>query len=95
MLEAMPSKLLSEWMAYYGLEPWGEVRADFRSAIVAKTVADVHRGEKQEPYPLQQFMPLVERAEEDEDEEPEPWQRMLAQVEWLNVAFGGRDLRGK
>ena len=37
-------------MAYFGLEPWGEYRADLRSGIVASTIAQIftkgrHRAE--------------------------------------------------
>lgn len=35
----MSSREFSEWMAYYSIAPFGEERADLRSAIVANMVA--------------------------------------------------------
>lgn len=40
LLARMPSAELAEWQAYYGLEPFGEMRADLRAGIVASTVAN-------------------------------------------------------
>lgn len=57
MLEAMPLPLFYEWMAYYNEEPFGEERADVRSAIVAQTVANRHRGKHERPHKLSSFLP--------------------------------------
>jgi hypothetical protein len=45
----MSSRELSEWMAYYSLEPFGEYRADLRAAIIARMAAQSNR-------PLKDFM---------------------------------------
>lgn len=93
MLGCISSRLLSEWMLYAQVEPFGEERADLRSAIVASTVANVQRDPKQqrEPYTAQDFMPRFEPPEEPDPEER--WRRILQKVEHLNAALGGRDLR--
>ena len=31
---------LSEWMAYFSIEPFGEARADYRAGLVASTIAN-------------------------------------------------------
>lgn len=82
----MSSAEFTEWMAFYQLEPFGEERADLRSAIVATTVANAHRGKHQRPYRVEEFMPRFERY-------PKSPEEMLAYVEMLNAAFGGKDLR--
>lgn len=41
--ETLSSRELSEWIAFYAMEPFGEQRADLRSAIIAATVANCHR----------------------------------------------------
>ena len=54
----MTSAELTEWMAYYKLEPFDEQRADLRSAIVASTTANAaprRRGAR--VYHVQDFMP--------------------------------------
>jgi len=71
------------------VEPFGEDRADFRSAIVASTVANAFRDpKKRKPYKPDDFMPKFGR-----EIEPQPWEQQLALVEVLNRAFGGKDLR--
>ncbi len=42
-------------MAYASLEPFGEERADMRSALVAATVANAFRSRK-EPFQVADFM---------------------------------------
>lgn len=61
MLAEMSSRHVAEWMAYYRLEPWGEERADRRSAIIATTIANIHRGKNRAPYKIEQFMPKFDR----------------------------------
>lgn len=89
MLNSIPSRLLSEWMAFARLEPFGEERADLRAGIIAATVANVNRGKKDKPLRAQDFMPKFDEVEDDMPD----WERMLRQVEMLNAAFGGSDLR--
>jgi len=48
---------LTEWMAYDRLDPIGPERADLGAAIVAATVANVHRGRGQAPFRPADFMP--------------------------------------
>lgn len=61
LLARISSRELAEWMAYYEIEPFGEERADVRAALVASTVANVHRGKKRRAYKLDDFMPRFER----------------------------------
>jgi len=39
MMARMPDRVFNEWLAFYRDEPFGEWRADLRSAIIATTVA--------------------------------------------------------
>lgn len=80
-------------MAYAGLEPFGEERADLRAGIVASVVANTARDPKaqRDPFTPQEFMPKFESKEAPE-QTPE---QMLSIVEMLNAAFGGQDLRPK
>lgn len=40
LLSRIDSRELSEWLAYYGLNPWGPERADLRAGTIASTVAN-------------------------------------------------------
>ncbi len=90
LLNRISSQELTEWMAYYALEPFGEERADLRAGIVASTVANTARDPKKRarPYRPQEFMPTFDRQSKRQT-----WQQQLRIVEMLNAAFGGKDLR--
>lgn len=47
---------LSEWEAYYNLEPWGTPRADVRAGIVASTIANVNRGKDTKAFVYSDFV---------------------------------------
>ena len=91
LLARVSSRELSEWMAYAKIEPFGEMRADLRAGIIASTVANTARDPKKRRRPFQprEFMPRFERQQRTQT-----WQEQLHIVEMMNVAFGGRDLRG-
>jgi len=52
-----------EWVAFYQLEPWGEVRADYRSAIVSTILANSNRAKNTPPFKPLDFMPFVHKKE--------------------------------
>ena len=51
------------WLAYYGLEPWGERVADMRHGIAVATLANINRNTDARPdaYMPEDFMPWLER----------------------------------
>lgn len=81
----MSSQELSEWMAFYSLEPWGTEVEDLRAAIIASTIANANRDPKKQrkPYKPRDFMPQWDRppAKEQTAEEQrkiiEMWQKLL------------------
>jgi len=91
MLARMGSKELSEWMAYYRLEPLGELRGDVQMSILAATMANIHRDRKKRSRPFKpaEFMPEFGPGLKEQD-----WETQLSMVEMLNAAFGGVDNRG-
>jgi hypothetical protein len=92
LLSGISSRELSEWRAYYELEPFGEERSDLRSGTIAAVVANTARDPKKRrrPYKASDFM---HRFDQEPGEERPRWEAQLALVEQLNVAFGGRDER--
>lgn len=69
LLARIDSRELSEWMAYYTLEPFGESRGDLRIAMLTSLMANVNRGKGQRPFKVQDFMPYAEKEEKSEVEE--------------------------
>ncbi|TXH06678.1 MAG: DUF4035 domain-containing protein [Rhodocyclaceae bacterium] len=61
LLARIGSDELTEWMAFYQLEPFGDFRADFRSGIVASTFANANRSKEAKPFTPGDFMPFVEK----------------------------------
>ena len=86
MLARVSSRELTEWGIFYGLEPFGEERADLRSGVVASTIANVNREKKQKPYKPEDFLLFREKPKQS-------WEDQLRIVEMLNAAYGGQDLR--
>ena len=75
LLKEIDSKELSEWMAFYNIEPFGEFRADIRSAIIACTLANCNRGKNQSAFKISDFMPKFET--ETKNQSPEEMKKLL------------------
>lgn len=86
----MSSSELTEWMAFYRIEPWGTDIELLGHAITASAVHNAHRGKRGRALGAKDFMPewYKERIVQDEGQ-------MLSFVETLNAAMGGKDLRIK
>jgi hypothetical protein len=65
LLARIGSDELTEWMAFYQLEPFGDFRADLRSAIVASTLANAHRSKEGKPFTPEDFMPFVDKQHKE------------------------------
>lgn len=51
LLASMGSWRLSEWMAYYRLEPFGSKRDEIHAALIASVIANVNRDKDKKPFP--------------------------------------------
>lgn len=47
---------LTEWQAYYGLEPWGEPKEDIKTGIIASTITNVNRGKNTKAFSHEDFI---------------------------------------
>lgn len=92
LLARTTSRELSEWMAYFSLDPFGEERADLRAGIVASTIANAQRDPKQrrQPYKPEDFMPDFENRE-SEDKSPQEIYAMMRTWATLAKEKHGRD----
>lgn len=97
----MTSREFAEWMAYYGLEPFGERRADYRAALISSVIANVNRAKDQDPYPISDFLPDAmpdeegEGEEGDDEDELAPWAEQVRVAEMITAVYGGTDKRGQ
>jgi len=68
--QEISSAEFAEWQAYASIEPFGEERADLRSAIVACVIANSNRSKSQKAFKVKDFMPKFGRPKE------QTWQEM-------------------
>lgn len=90
LLARVDSRELTEWAAFFDVEPWGCAEEDWRMGTVAAVIANVNRDAKKYPKPFEasDFAPRLRRQEQVEVEQtPEDHARVLAQ--WANVLGGG------
>lgn len=80
MLEAMPSRLFSEWLAYYGIEPFGEERADYRAAMGVAATYNVWRGKGQRAIQPVDMMPRFDEPPEKPKRTPEEVEAIKRQM---------------
>lgn len=73
--QEIDSREFVEWQAYFGLDPFGEDRADLRAGIIAMTIANSQRAKGTRPFTAQEFMPTFGRRRPREEQTP---QQMLA-----------------
>ena len=55
LAEAMPYDVLLDWARYQQIEPFGELRADVRSGIIAALIANVN-SDKKKRYRVKDFL---------------------------------------
>lgn len=69
MLRSMTLREFAMWRVEYAARPWGERRADMRSAQICALLAEIHRDRDKhpEPYTLADFMLFKDEPDEDED----------------------------
>ena len=79
----MASREFAEWLAFYSIEPFGEARADLRTAMLMALLANIYRDEKKQPRPFEakDFMPQFDRA--PDEHAGEAWRVQKAQFQML------------
>lgn len=63
MLRRMSSRELSEWIAFYNIEPFGEERQDLRNAMACCVMANAWRG-KGKAFKINDFMLRFEQKKQ-------------------------------
>ena len=62
LLSKIDSKELSEWAAFYSIEPFGYFRSDMQAGIIASTVANCNRTKNSRSFKPMDFMPFGEHT---------------------------------
>lgn len=88
LLSRISSRELSEWAAYFRLEPWGCEVEDWRFGMLASVIANVNRDSKKRrrPYEPQDFMPRREIPEQEE----QSWEEQARILEMWAKALGAK-----
>lgn len=84
MLERISSRELSEWMAYYRLEPFGQERDNLHAGMMAAAVYNVNRAKNQQAIGAEEF--LINLQPEEEAKTPQEIFGMLRTWALLNKA---------
>ena len=86
MLRGLTSKQLLEWQEYAKLEPFDELRADYRAAQIAQMVLMVNLGKGQKVPPLDELVlkwgKVVEKAKPKMD-----WRQMKEITRMIAAAY--------
>jgi len=84
LLASMDSKELSEWAAFYSIEPFGYFRSsDLPAGIIASTLANCNRTKSSKTFTPKDFMLVGEHAQGkamEEDEMQNILQAMIGQA---------------
>lgn len=69
MVRHIPAALLVDWEAYMAIEPFDEVRADYRSAQIAQMLYNINRDTKKDPQgkPIGEFLLQFDDPETPEE----------------------------
>ena len=85
LLERIDSRELSEWRAFYNLEPFGHEAELFGHAMNAAHIINSQRSKNK--VKVIDLMPQKKKEQSVED--------MIAAAERMTIAMGGKDKRGK
>jgi len=84
MREQMPAHVWDGWLRYAKKEPFGEDRADLRSAIVASVVANaMGRKKGQRAFKPKEFMPRFKPIK------PKTPDQIFEKLKTINALLGG------
>jgi len=67
LLNRIDSRELSEWQAFFSIEPMPEQRADYRSGVIASVIANTNRGKNAKPFEPKDFIPDYDKEPKKED----------------------------
>jgi hypothetical protein len=87
MLDGMNIRQFREWYAYAELEPFGDERADYRSAQICAMIANANRDRKRKPtpYKVEEFLLKFGGRQTREKKD---WRSMKLDMERIAAGYG-------
>lgn len=95
MLRRMSIRQFREWQAYAVIEPFGEIRADYRAASISATIANVNRDAKKHARPFQISDFLLRFGTEMRGRQTQTWQQQKAIAKMIVNAANAAEARKK
>ena len=86
LLQRISSKELTEWMAYYNIEPFGQETQYFGPAITSTILANVNRNKGDKAHTVDEFMPQFDKVDQTPVE-------MINFAAMVTAGMSGNDLR--
>lgn len=87
-LSQISSRELSEWMAFYSLEPWDATQDEWRAAMIAATVANTARDARKQHTAYQPADFMRENYKPAVEVETKP-EELTARIDAMMNLFGG------
>lgn len=75
----LSSSQFDEWMAFYGLEPFGEMRGDLQAGIVASTMVNLWSGKDQKKVNPGDFVLYRDEGGREHSAKPKSSKELYAQ----------------
>lgn len=66
-MAAMPNRLMTEWQAYFELDPFGGIRGDYHAAMIRQSILNAFRGKDDDSVEIEDCMPLFGMSEEQRE----------------------------
>ena len=88
LLDRISSAELTEWMAYFKLEPFGTEVDMLGHAITSATIANTNRAKGHKAFEPSDFMPDFEKESKSQSTE-----EMIQFAEYMTAMMGGKDKR--
>ncbi len=88
MLRSLTAKQLMAWEDYSELEPFDEVRADYRAAQIVTMLANINRDTKKQKtaYKIDDFLLKFEKTEKTASAKRQTWQEQQRIAELIVMA---------
>jgi len=89
MLREISFEKFQEWVEFERLEPFEEMRGDWRTAHIVSTLANIYRGKNDDVHPIAKFvLPFGDRK----PWEPEPTaEELMAKAKAAFLLYSGVD----
>jgi len=89
LAKSLTAKELADWMTYGEIEPFDEVRDDYRFALLCQLTANLHRDPNKSAYKLKDFLLKFENDElmEPELEPQQSWEEQESILRFMAMSL--------